>query len=182
MAVTLKPQDILVLLKLVAVGHASWSYNGLSVEVGMSPSEVHAALKRSLSSGLAMRQGDRIIPNISNLEEFLIHGLKYAFIPERGELTRGLPTGHAAAPLKGRCAAGAEPPPVWPEPSGNVRGLAFSPLYKSAPKASQKDRELYELLVLVDSIRGGRARERVMAAGELKNRLKAYGKSRKPQY
>ena len=179
---TLKPQDILVLLKLVAVGNTNWSYNSLSVELGMSPSEVHAALKRSLASGLAMHQGDRIVPNISNLEEFLIHGLKYAFIPERGELTRGLPTGYAAAPLKGKCTRSAEPPPVWPDPVGIVRGEAFSPLYKSAPKAAQKDRELYELLVLVDAIRGGRARERKMAVDELGNRLKTYGKSQKPQY
>jgi hypothetical protein len=180
--VSLKPQDVLILLKLVAVGKANWSYNSLSVEVGMSPSEVHAALKRSIASGLAMRREDRIYPNISNLEEFLIHGLKYVFIPDRGELTRGLPTGHAAAPLKGRCASSAEPPPVWPDPSGPVRGLAFSPLYKSASKAAQKDHELYELLVLVDAIRGGRARERELSVVELKNRLKAYGKSQKPQY
>jgi len=180
--VTLKPQDILVLLKLVAVGNTNWSYNSLSVELGMSPSEVHAALKRSLSSGLAMHQEDRIVPNISNLEEFLIHGLKYAFIPERGELTRGLPTGYAAAPLKRKFTRSAEPVPVWPEPSGSARGVAFSPLYKSAPKAARNDPGLYELLALIDSIRGGRAREREMAVGELKVKLEAYGKSQKPKY
>ncbi len=182
MRVGLKPQDILVLLKLVAVGNANWSYTSLAVELGMSPSEVHAALKRSLASALATNLGSRIVPNISNLEEFLIHGLKYAFIPERGEPTRGIPTGHAAAPLKGKFANSAEPVPVWPEPSGNARGIAFSPLYKSAAKAAQKDPGLYELLALIDSIRGGRAREREKAVSELKAKLKAYGNSQKLKY
>ena len=182
MRVGLKPQDILVLLKLVAVGNANWSYNSLAVELGMSPSEVHAALKRSLASALAKNLGSRIVPNISNLEEFLIHGLKYAFIPERGEPTRGIPTGHAVAPLKGKFASSAEPVPVWPEPTGNVRGISFSPLYKSAPKAALKDPGLYELLTLIDSIRGGRAREREKAVCELKAKLKAYGNSQKLKY
>jgi hypothetical protein len=38
----LKPQDILFLLKLIAIGEKTWSYNSLAIELGMSPSEVHA--------------------------------------------------------------------------------------------------------------------------------------------
>ena len=45
--------------------------------------------------------------------------------------------------------ADGEPPPVWPDPEGEVRGMAFSPLYKSVPKAAQRGPKLYELLVLV---------------------------------
>jgi len=55
--------------------------------------------------------------------------------------------------------------------------MAFAPLYKSAPKAACEDQVLYELLVLIDALRGGRAREREAAAAEIKNRLKAYEKS-----
>ncbi len=62
-----------------------------------------------------------------------------------------------------------------PDPKGEVRGESFSPLYKSAPKAAKKDPKLYELLVLVDAIRGGRARERGFAMKELKKRLNKYG-------
>ena len=64
-----------------------------------------------------------------------------------------------------------EPPPVWPDPEGDTRGYEFSPLYKSVPKAASKDRILYELLVIVDAIRDGRAREREIAIKELKARL-----------
>jgi hypothetical protein len=56
--------------------------------------------------------------------------------------------------------------------------MAFSPLYKSAPKAAREDQALYELLVLIDALRGGRAREREAATAEIKNRLKTYEKSK----
>jgi hypothetical protein len=168
----LKPQDILVLLKLVSVNNSDWSYSSLAAELGMSTSEVHSAIRRSLLASLAIKKGDKIIPFIRNLEEFIVHGLKFVFIPERGEMVRGIPTAHAAPPMKSAFINDGEPPPVWPDPKGQVRGMAFSPLYKSAPKAAQLDPELYELLVLVDGIRSGRAREREFAVKELKNRLK----------
>jgi hypothetical protein len=51
--------------------------------------------------------------------------------------------------------------------------LAFSPLYKAAPTAARKDPKLYELLALVDAVRGGRARERTTAVRLLEKRLQA---------
>lgn len=167
----LKPQDVLVLLKLVALERRSWSYAWLAVQLGMSPSQLHAAVKRALAAQLAVRQDDTVVPNVRNLEEFLIHGLKYVFIPERGEMTRGMLTSCAAAPLKQHFISSSEPPPVWPDPEGEVRGMAFSPIYKLAPGAAREDQQLYELLVLVDAIRSGRARERDLAIRELKKRL-----------
>jgi hypothetical protein len=172
----LKPQDVLIVLKLVALKQAGWSYNVLSLELGMSPSEVHAGVKRSLAARLLVREGNRIFPNIRNVEEFIIHGLKYVFIPEKGGLTRGIPTVHAAPPLQSFFSASSEPPPVWPDADGKARGEAFSPLYKSVPKAVREDRDLYELLVLVDAIRGGRAREREIALKEIRRRLEKYDK------
>ena len=170
----LKPQDVLAVLKLVAIGNKSWSYVSLSVELGMSPSQVHSAVKRSLAASLAVHKNEEIVPNIRNLEEFLVHGLKYVFLPERGEMTRGMPTGYAAPPLRDLFVSSNEPPPVWPDPEGEARGIAFSPLYKSAPNAARADRKLYELLVLVDGIRAGRARERDIASKELRARLQRY--------
>lgn len=171
----LKPQDILVLLKLVAVNQREWSYGQLAIELSMSPSEVHAALKRALAARLAIQQADRIIPYMRNLEEFIVHGLRYVFIPERGELTRGMPTGAAAPPLDESFASNGEPPLVWPDPDGEVRGMSLSPLYRSVPKAARADKALYQLLVLVDAIRAGSAREQGMAVKELKGRLENYG-------
>ena len=170
----LKPQDVLVMLKLVALGPRSWSYAWLAVQLGMSPSQLHSAVKRALAAQLAVRKGEDIVPNIRNLEEFLVHGLKYVFVPERGDLTRGMPTAHAAPPLEPHFISSSEPPPVWPEAQGSVRGIAFSPLYSLAPGAAQADPQLYELLVLVDAIRGGRARERDLAIKEITKRLERY--------
>jgi len=171
----LKPQDIVYLLKLVALGKTAWSFNKLALDLGMSPSEVHAAAKRALSAKLAIKKDDKIIPNIRNLEDFLLHGIQYVFVPERGELNRGMPTAYAAAPLASYFESNKELPPVWPDPEGEVRGESFSPLYKSAPVAAKNDPKLYQLLVLVDALRGGRARERDIARKELKKRLEQYG-------
>jgi hypothetical protein len=169
----LKPQDLLVLLKLVTLGRTRWSYIGLATDLGMSPSEVHAAVKRAVSARLAIPHGEIVTPVMSALKEFLAHGVRYAFAPERGALTRGMPTAHAALPLRNELAHSSELPPVWPDPEGEVRGLAFSPLYKAAPTAARKDPKLYELLTLVDAVRGGGARERTVALRLLEKRLQA---------
>jgi len=169
----LKPQDVLFLLKLIAMGKNHWSFNGLALELSMSPSEVHAAAKRALEARLAVKKEGAIMPNKRNLEEFLLHGIQYVFVPDRGEINRGMPTAYAAAPLDNMFGS-YEFPPVWPDPEGEIRGESFSPLYKSAPKAARIDPKLYMLLALVDAIRGGRAREREMAKKELTKRLNQY--------
>ena len=110
----LKPQDILVLLKLVTVANKGWAYNKLAVELDMSSSEVHAACKRALSASLATQRDGVIMPNIRNLEEFIISGLKYVYYPVRSEMVRGMPTAHAAPPLLELFVGDQEPPPVWP--------------------------------------------------------------------
>ncbi len=172
---TLKPQDILVVLKLACIGSEPWSYASLAVELGMSPSQVHSAVKRALEAQLAMRSGEAIVPNVRNLREFIEHGIKYVFVPDRGGMTRGMPTGYSAPPLKQHLGDSDEPPPVWPDAEGEVRGGAFSPLYHGAPKAAKADPRLYELLALVDAVRAGRARERSIAIKELEKRLRSYG-------
>jgi hypothetical protein len=131
-------------------------------------------VKRVVSAKLALKNQDTIVPNIRNMEEFLVHGLKYVFVPEKGEMTRGMLTSYAAVPLRDNFVESSEPPPVWPDPEGDVRGMAFSPIYKLAPAAAKLDSELYELLVLIDAIRDGRAREVDFAVKELKKRLQSY--------
>ena len=175
----LKPQDILFLLKLVAQGDKPWSFNKMAIELGMSPSEVHAAAQRVVVARLAIKNDNSIRPNLRNLEEFLLHGIQYVFVPERGELNRGMPTAYASAPLNQIMAVSEEPPPVWPDPEGVVRGESFSPLYASVPVAANQDPLLYELLSLVDALRGGRARERHLAEKELKKRLAQYDQNTK---
>jgi hypothetical protein len=170
----IKSQDVLVLLKLVAQGNESWTYNGLAMELDLSPSQVHAAVRRAIESGLAHEADGRVRVNVRNLEEFLIHALRYLSIPERGPKSRGMATLTSAPPFAALFVNGDEPI-VWPDPSGDVRGESLAPIYKSAPNAARRDPKLYELLVIADALRSGRAREKQAAVKELKKRLRNYG-------
>ena len=169
--VILKPQDVVILLKLIAIGKRTWSYSRMAGSLWMSPSAVHAGVKRIVKARLASIHQDSVIPNTRNLEEFLAHGVPYVFVPELGEVTRGMPTSYAGPALSHFFQASDDLPPVWPDRDGEVRGQAFPPLYKSVPQAAREDGKLYELLTLVDAIRGGRSRERQMACREIKKRL-----------
>ena len=168
----LKPQDVYVALKLVASGPRRVPYSNLALQLVMSPSEVHASVKRAQASGLLHGPGLGNRPNIGALEEFLIHGLKYVFPAERGELTRGVATSYGAAPLRATTAPSDDPIPVWPYEEGRQRGVSLAPLYKTAPIAALRDEGFYELLVLADALREGRVRERKIAEAELHRRLR----------
>lgn len=171
----LKPQDVFITLKLVSLGQRPWTYVSLANELFMSASEINAGVKRAIRAKLLAPPTNRAEnpkPIVIALEEFLIYGVKYAFTPDRGELTRGLPTSSAGPPLADIADHSEELPPVWPTPEGPVRGSAFSPLYRSVPKAAMVDANLYELLALLDAVRDDRSRQRNLAARELTARLK----------
>jgi len=49
----MKPQDVLVLLEIaVRPTDAPWRFKDLASDLSMSPSEIHAAIKRSTKAGL----------------------------------------------------------------------------------------------------------------------------------
>lgn len=168
----LKPQDVVVVLKLLRYGGKRPPFSQIGLDLSMSPSEVHAAVKRARAAHLLHGHAPEDRPNVHALEEFLVHGVKYAFPAKRGELSRGVPTSYAAPPLNDQISAGTDPPPVWPDADGSVRGIAFEPLYHTVPEAAKRDPYLYELLALIDAIREGRARERTIAVKELTKRLR----------
>ena len=168
----LKPQDVYVALKIVAAKMHRASYSRLAEELVMSPSEVHASVKRAQLAHLLHGAKLRDRPNLVALEEFLVHGLKYVFPAERGELTRGVATSYAAEPLRSAVTKSNEPVPVWPYEEGHQRGIAFEPLYKTAPIAALRDRSFYEYLVLADALRDSRIRERKYAEHELHRRFR----------
>jgi hypothetical protein len=162
-----------VALKLLGYPQGRPAISIVASELGLSPSEVHGAIQRLRSSRLLHGQALKDKPNISGLEEFLVHGLKYAFPAEHSQMTRGIATSYAAEPLKSEIAPSNDLPPVWPWADGNTRGIGLEPLYKSVPHAAMRDPALYELLALVDAIRDGRARERNLAERDLLQRLGA---------
>ncbi len=167
----LKPQDILIIIKIlirIKQNLLPWSYSDLANQLFMSPSEVHAGVKRATESRLIDRNKK---PINRALEEFLIHGVKYVFPAMHGGISRGIPTSYAGPPLKNLFTFKDTLIPVWPHPEGDVNGIELKPLYKSVPDASVRDKSLYEYFVLIDAIRNGRTRERNIAIEELSKRL-----------
>ena len=169
MSLNLKPQDVLVLLKLVAIGDRTWTYSGLAGELSMSASEVHAAITRTQSARLYADVLRTVMH--PNLFEFLVHGVRYAFPARLGSPAWGMPTAHAAPPLNRVIVADEPLPPVWEAAEGTTQGISVTPLYRSVPAAAHRDPYLYELLACVDALRIGRVRERTAAAEVLRFRI-----------
>lgn len=143
-------------------------YSEVAKSLGLSRSEVHAAVGRCLAAKLMGRIPHRVDAAVSanrtNLLEFLLHGVRYAYPAQVGGVTRGIPTGYAAPILRDHFASTDMLPPVWPHPTGAVRGRSFEPLYPSVPIAAADDPALYAAMALVDAIRGGSARDRELSA------------------
>lgn len=165
----IKPQDIVILLKLVVLGDRHWRHVDLADALGLSQPEISFALNRCKTAGFIDTAKKKVLK--SALREFLAHGLKYMFPARPGPICRGVPTAHSAPPLSETIVASDEDRYVWPWDDGKVRGQAIEPLYPNAPFAAENDRALYELLALVDAIRAGRAREQAIAVMELDARL-----------
>jgi hypothetical protein len=170
----MKPQDIIVLLKIFLKEPGEWTLARLAHELFISKSEVSQAIKRLKTSGLARDSISRkcAVPNTGAMEEFLLYGLKYTFPATSGKETRGMPTSHSAPPLSNLIAENDGDVYVWPYEFGNARGKSVPPLYKSVPKAAEVDGDFYELLTILDGIRTGRAREIATSSEELVNRIK----------
>lgn len=170
--IALKPQDLVVLLRLSLTPDDTPTYAALAAELGLTASEIHAGLERAVLARLARKDGAGK-PSVVHeaLKLFVMHGACYAFPTLRGEATRGVPTSHAAPPLKDKIVQPNELPPVWPYKNGTVRGMTFYPLYPTVPAAAGRNPALYELLALFDAIRGGSARERALALELLGERL-----------
>lgn len=169
---TLKPQDLVVLLKLLVVSGRVLPFSALAEQLAMSASEVHASVGRAMAARLVNVASDHLQPTKAALKEFVLHGAKYAFPATFGAATRGVPTGYAAPPLVTLVSQPDELPPVWPDPSGDRRGMALYPLYPTVPRAARADPALYECLALFDALRSGAARERQIATQILSDKFK----------
>ena len=163
----MRPQDICILLKIIAKGEESWFNKDLAYELDISNSEISESLYRSVQAQLIGEDKKEVFRN--NLMEFLQYGLKYVFPETPGAIGRGVPTAHSAPPLGSKI--GGEENYIWADAEGQLRGLVVRPLYGSMPMAAKKDPKLYELLALVDALRLGRAREQQLAIEELKKRI-----------
>lgn len=163
----MKPQDILVLLKIISLDSKEWQQLTLAQELNMSQSEISQSLQRSKYAQLVDFSGKKV--NRMAFYEFLIHGISYVFPQKPAAIVRGMATAHSAAPINE--IINTSEVYVWPYAKGNTRGQAVLPLYSSAIEASLKDAILYELLAMVDALRVGSTREKEIAKVALKKRI-----------
>jgi len=178
----IRPQDIVILLKIEAYRQRGRLSDEESVrpatehfltkkeiakQLAISASEVTESLARSSYAGLYDSFTKQVVRR--SLMDFLQYGIKYVFPQQPGPLVRGIPTAHSAKPLSDVIQS--NEPYVWPYANGVVRGQAIEPLYPTVVKVFESDPLLYEMLILVDAIRIGKAREVQIAVNELHKRL-----------
>jgi predicted transcriptional regulator len=163
----MRPHDIVVLLKIAAKGNEPWFMKDLSIELGISASEISESLNRSAFARLISKDKKQLMK--LSILDFLEHGLRYVYPAYPGSKVRGLTTSHSALPLSNEIVS--EDAYVWSYGEGTVRGEAIEPLHPKVPEACLKDPIFYEYMALCDALRVGRAREKNIAILELKKRL-----------
>ena len=116
----MRPQDVAVLLDLTTRDHQPWQQRTVAAAVRLSPSEVGAALARSVLAGL-YEPATRTV-NRHALVELLTHGLRYVFPATLRPVVRGVTTAFSAPVLAAHIQS--REALVWPYPHGTVRGAA----------------------------------------------------------
>ncbi len=131
--------------------------------------DISRSINRLVALGLVgerkPKEGDAIASNRKYyslqreaMSDFLCHGVRHVFGPDKSGLGRGVPTGWSCPLLKSPMNP-PEIPLVWSMPGGKVHGEIIEPLYSKCPEAVLEDQGLYTLLSLVDIMRTGKPRE-----------------------
>jgi len=163
----MKPQDIVVLAKIISMGNDGYTQIRLAETLHVSQSEISNSLKRSEYAGLLINNGQEVSRKL--FFDFIKFGLSVVYPEHPGPMVRGTLTAHSAPPLDTEFVG--DEKYVWPYAKGHSRGQSIAPLYPTVPQAVRLDQNLYELLALFDAVRVGRAREKNMALEILEQRL-----------
>ena len=164
----LKAQDTLLAIKYWALkrsGQTS-SVRSIAEHTGISASEVSKGTKRLVLSRLVVEREGSVFAESGALLEWLKFGVRYAYPQESIGYGRGMPTSWNC-PLLISEMMPPNPPLVWADPSGKEEGAFVKPLHDSVPYAAANDELLYEVMALVDAIRGGKPRELAIARDQL---------------
>lgn len=151
----MKPQDIVILLKILTIEDPNWQYRDLAAQLFISISEISQSLNRSHFANLI--DGRKRGVHRQSLMQFIHYGLRYVYPAHPGIIVTGIPTAHSYPYYSNQFVS--ELNYVWPDEDGNMRGSAIHPLYSSVAKAVKNDELLYQLLASIDILRVGRARE-----------------------
>jgi len=163
----MRPQDIVVLLKIVLMERSDWQFQDIARALYISPAEVSESLHRSSLAGLVNH--DRRKVHRMSFFEFLQYGMPYVFPQSPGPMTKGMATGHSHHYFSHSIIS--NDLYVWPEAGGKDYGQAIEPFYPNQVKAAKGDDRLYETLAVLDVIRTGRTREKRIAIDYLNKLL-----------
>jgi hypothetical protein len=163
----MRPQDIIVLLKIVILEGKEWQHRDLSASLFISASEISQSLVRSSIAGLYENNVKKVKRNA--FVEFIQYGLPYVFPQLPGPILIGMATAHSHSFYKEKFIG--DQIFVWPYSAGTARGQAIEPLHKEVPKAALQDELLYKLLASIDILRVGRVREKKLAIEQLKKHI-----------
>lgn len=163
----MRPQDIVILLKMLTIKEKEWQYRDISAQLYISISEVSESLARSEVAHLVDHTRRQV--HRQNLMEFIAHGLPFVFPAQPGTMVTGIYTAHSHPWFQQYFVS--EMNYAWSYDEGTVRGLAIAPLYKTVPSACLVDSKLYLLLAAVDVLRVGRVREIKKALAVLKENI-----------
>ncbi len=163
----MRPQDIVVLLKILCYGSKNWYSKDLSADLFLSSAEVSNSLQRSAISGLLDTDKKKV--RAQSLFEFLVFGAPFVFSERPGFISRGIPTAHSHPFMMNHFSS--DQLYVWPDAEGEQKGLSVQPLYPAVVKAVKKDDILYLMLALIDVLRVGKVREKQVAIAELRKMI-----------
>lgn len=167
----MRPQDIVILLKLIIDGGQDIRIKDLSSKLFISASEVCESLNRSTIAGLL----DPVNKEVDKeaFLKFLEFGLPYVFPAQLGPVRQGLYTAHSESSLY--LSFSSEDKLVWADEQGKERGQCIIPLYPTVVKAVKKDIILYKTLALCDIIRIGDRADKNKAVWYLRESLQNKG-------
>ncbi len=160
----MRPQDIVILLKILCYHSRKWYHKDLANDLSLSTAEISNSLQRCALSGLLDIDKKKV--RVQSLLEFLMYGIQYVFPQRPGNISRGIPTAHSHPFMK--ALFNSDQIYVWPDAKSDDKGLSVQPLYPAVVSAVKKDEQLYLLLALVDVLRMGKTREKEAAIIKLK--------------
>jgi hypothetical protein len=160
----MRPQDIVILLKLIVDSGQEVKIKDLSSKLFISGSEISESLNRSAIAGLIDAQSRQV--NREAFLKFLEFGLPYVFPAQLGPVMQGMFTAHSESSLY--LSFSSEEKLVWADEQGKERGQTIMPLYPTVVKAVRKDRILYKLLALCDIIRIGSSSDKNKAVWQIR--------------
>ena len=147
---------------------SDWTFDRLARELYSSPSKIFRALRRAEACHLydSNRKHIRKSELLS-----LLRVVRHIFPFEPAGIARGVLTGPSGPAALERMAVLPDAINyVWKDASSDIQGMVVKPIIPNATKLVY-DTNMYSYLCLVDELRVGGARERVLALEDLENLL-----------